>query len=527
MTDNAAGLPDSCDVVIIGSGIGGLTAGGILSKAGLKTEILEADSQAGGYLAGFERKGFKFDTSIHWLSQCGPGGFVNNIFNYIAPGMPECPQLHGVHRFKGETYDYTLTSEPLELRDRLISDFPDERDGIIRLFEDAEKLGKRLDILNYRVRHKETMSLPEKAVYGLKMLAWVLPMIKYIRTPVEDALMKYFKSAELLTVFRSQEKFMAIIVPIAWAYSKNYQAPPIGGSPVLAHWLCEKIKENNSHVALKTRVEQVLVSANNSVSGVKLAGGHTISCKYVIAACDIQSLYNNMLPETAVPSAIKNAVNNADLHESCFNIFLGLDCPANELGFGEEVLNLTTNNSERKDHISGDPHRSVIMIVAQSVRDPSMAPEGKGSMMIMCPAYIDYKNNWATEEGFSRGKSYRDLKAEYADIVLDRIEKAIAPDLRKHIEVMETASPVTYWRYTANSEGTILGSRPTAKNIKANVSHYKTPVKNLFIGGHCAEYGGGVPLAVKAGANSSLLILKDLKHKAFDALAHVMTRNIQ
>jgi len=163
-----------------------------------------------------------------------------------------------------------------------------------------------------------------------------------------------------------------------------------------------------------------------------------------------------------------------------------------------------------------------MIVIAPSVRDPSLAPEGKGTVMIHCPAYLDYEDNWKTGEGLARGEAYRALKRKFADILLDRIEKTFAPGLRKHIEVMEIATPVTYWRYTGNTKGSISGVKPTGRNIRAGVARYKTPVKNLLLGGHCAEYGGGVPMAVKAGANASLIVMKDMKKAAYDELKDVI-----
>ncbi|PWT71038.1 MAG: NAD(P)/FAD-dependent oxidoreductase, partial [Bacteroidetes bacterium] len=62
------------DVVVIGAGVGGLTAGALLSKAGFTVCVLERETRLGGYLAGFRRGNFRFDTAIHWLNQCGPEG---------------------------------------------------------------------------------------------------------------------------------------------------------------------------------------------------------------------------------------------------------------------------------------------------------------------------------------------------------------------------------------------------------------------------------------------------------------------
>ena len=55
----------------------------------------------------------------------------------------------------------------------------------------------------------------------------------------------------------------------------------------------------------------------------------------------------------------------------------------------------------------------------------------------------------------------------------------------------------------------MMGTRPGRKNMQLRVSHYQTPVKNIVIGGHWAELGGGVPIAVKAAYNASLIVLKD------------------
>ena len=71
-----------------------------------------------------------------------------------------------------------------------------------------------------------------------------------------------------------------------------------------------------------------------------------------------------------------------------------------------------------------------------------------------------------------------------------------------------------------------MGARPGRQTMKNKISHYQTPVKNLILGGHWAELGGGVPIAVKAGANASLLILKKENRCAFRALAGYMDNTV-
>jgi len=71
-----------------------------------------------------------------------------------------------------------------------------------------------------------------------------------------------------------------------------------------------------------------------------------------------------------------------------------------------------------------------------------------------------------------------------------------------------------------------MGAKPGRENMQGKIAHYQTPVKNLLLGGHWAELGGGVPIAVKAGANAVLLILQKEKHKAFSVLAKYMDAKI-
>ncbi|MFT4024541.1 MAG: NAD(P)/FAD-dependent oxidoreductase [Flavihumibacter sp.] len=518
----------SYDVVIIGAGIGGLTAAALLSKAGLTVCVLEKEPHVGGYLAGFRRKDFIFDTAIHWLNQYGPQGIVTRLFDAIGSDHPRAVTQKCTRRYKGTGFEYLLTSNPDELRDQLISEFPHEKKGLMRFFRNAKKVGASLNRLNSIFRSEATMNFREKFRGKMQLLKVILPFIPYVRYHGEQGLKKglnrFFKEERLHTLFASETEVIGCMVPIGWSYAQDFQRPPKGGGRVIPEWLEHVVRFYGSSIVTQSAVKEILLDGNTcmGVSYMHKGRQQQIRSKYVIAACDIETLYEKMLPAHIVPQTLKTKLRQAELYSSSVTISIALDCEAEFLGFGEELVHLVNESSPFDAHHNGDPHTSEISILAPSVRDKSVAPEGCGTLTLFMPAFMHYNNEWLTdkdEEGnFIRNDAYRKLKQEIADVVIDRVDKHVAPGLRSHILFYDVATPVTHWRYTGNKNGTMMGAKPGRQNIQNKIAHYKTPVNNLLLGGHWAELGGGVPIAAKAGTNAALLILKKENPQAFAAL---------
>lgn len=508
---------DSFDAIVIGAGIAGLTTAALLSSAGLRVCAVEQASQAGGYLAGFERRGFRFDTSIHWLNQCGPGGIVRKLFDFLGPNTPATPPQTRIRRLKGDSFDYLLSDRPDELREQLICDFPAERRGIRSFFSAARKLARTLAMSADTFRTTKSMGLAEKVLFGLRSLPFVLPLVWYGRYSAPRGLSKFFRRDGTRRIFCSEENLLSCLIPISWSYAGDYQHPPRSGGSALAEWVCRVLSKQGVDLRLNSRVTSVLLS-DGRAAGVRISdarGSCTLRAPRVLAACDVDSVYRTLLPESAVSRVLIDKIGKAQTYGSAVTVFLGLDCAPSELGLpGEELVVLTRDDVTREAHNSTDPHTAAITVLCPSSHDHSMAPPGKGTMILFVAAEYHYRNFWCTEQAAdgqrTRGEAYRSLKKEFARILMERVEKKLVPGLASHIEVCEIATPMTYQRYTGNRNGSMMGFMPGMKNMRAGVAGHFTPVENLLICGQWSSYGGGVPSAVRAATNATLLTLQNV-----------------
>ncbi len=522
------------DVVIIGSGIGGLTAGALLSKAGMSVCVLEKEPHPGGYLAGFQRKGFRFDTAIHWLNQYSEEGMVSHLFRTLGSDYPRAVSQQRIRRYKGDDYEYLLTNHPDDLREQWKKEFPEDSAGIDRFFAAAKKVGSAFKDFGHVFRSEETMTLPEIIRKKKNLIQFALRFIPHIRYSgekgIKKGLSKYFSNKKLQGVFSADTEILSCIVPIGWAYYNDFQSPPKGGGQVIAEWLEHLIHFYNQDTHYRYEVTKILTEGNTAKGVVcRFAGKeHVINGKYIIAASDAPTLYNRLLPAELIPEKYKRNLENAELYSSSVTISIGLDCPVGELGFNEELVHLSSARVSRAQLTEGDPLLSDISILAPSFRDPSLAPEGKGTLVIFMAADMKYEQQWRTEKDEAgnpvRGKAYKELKTVIAEKLITRVEEKIAPGLREHILFYDVATPVTHWRYTGNTGGSMMATKPNKPNMMNKVASYHTPVKNLLLGGHWAELGGGVPIAVKAGANAALLILKKENPVVYKALAAYLDR---
>ncbi len=520
--------PTEYDVIIIGAGVSGLTLGGMFAKQGMKCCIVEKEPIPGGYMAGYLKDEFHFDTAIHWLNQFGKNGIAHRSFSFIGEDYPHPEQLTRIQYYISKNYKILLQPDLELVKADFIHHFPDEVKGITKFFKHAEQLAKLSLKMSDYTRSSQTMSFFEMVLFYTRTFPFFLPMLKHIKYAGDDGmkkgLSKYFKGDAIKDVFSSERDLLSCLFPFAWAKNNDYYSTPKGGSVAFVKWLMEKNKSNGNDIILNTEVKSIIIEGEKAVgiNAVQQSENIQLKAKYVVAASDLLSLYRKLLPEKAVWKQKILKLEKSVLYKSAFTLSVALDCAAEDLGFGEELIVLSKNNLERHKHEDSNPDHSKLNLVSPSVRDKSVCPENQGLVIIYMPADMEKYDYWKTDTTKNgkqiRGEKYYEFKDIIAKKLLQRMDDEINPEFSKHVLFYETATPFTYERYTFNFRGSIMGTRPCKENMKNKVASHFTEINNLFVGGQWAELGGGLPTTSRSAMNTFLIIMRKENKKRFKTL---------
>jgi len=427
---------DEYDVIIVGSGIGGLTCGALLSKRGYKVLVLEQHYQVGGYCSSFERKGFVFNVGVENVSGLWEKGPITYLLKELELKKEELFVKNRVrYIFKGREID---ASDLEEFMEALLNMFPDERENICAFFDDAKKA--------YEECYKD-------AKYGTPLPAWLIVKVlgkrKILDYPREhphffdwmnkrykQKLDEYFTNEDLKTLLCALLGYLgtepvktpassALTAVISYYIHGGYF--PRGGAQRIANSLKDVIENNGSKVLTRHRVDRILIE-NGEVRGVKV-GDKVFRSPVIVADANAKTTFLELVGENNLDKRFVEYIKKLKMSPSCFMVFLGVDIDLSE--YPTIIKNLDEEYS----------------ITVNSNADPSLAPKDKASITILTGAnYYDFP-----ERGT---KEYLKKKKEFADELIKKAEKVI-PDLSKHIVIQDAATPKTFERYTSMPEGAI------------------------------------------------------------------------
>lgn len=473
-------MSDRYDAIIIGAGVGGLTAGAYLAKAGLKTLIVERHEKVGGYCGSFNRDGYRFDEAVHYINHMGPGGILNKICHEI-----------GVDKFLD-----VLTIDP---SDRLLMS-----NICINIYHDWKRTVQELSDIFPKESESIYFFFHMLAKFNFNSL-----YVKYNKMTFQELLDDLFKDVRLKTALGlfattmglSADKLSALG---ALAYYKGSILDggyhPVGGAQSFSDALRRCFEQFGGKVVLKKSVSHILIKSGK-VNGVELNDGAHFYSNTVISNADATHTYEHLVGEEHVGCEVINQLKLLRPSLSVLAVYLGVETlfkgkvptccnlwyfPYRDLRHGS--INIVEDNRPN----------GYIHIGLSSFHDRSLAPEGCESLVLFCGASYMTSEYW------------QENKQRLGDVLVERACHAI-PSIRGKIRIKLVASPFTLNRYTLNREGAYRGWEITPDQTQWELVRQKSLIKGLYLTGHWITTpvgNGGVSAVAMSGKHVAQMIVR-------------------
>ncbi|NOV29909.1 NAD(P)/FAD-dependent oxidoreductase [Methylomonas sp. ZR1] len=482
------------DVVVIGAGIGGLSTGALLAKAGKSVLLVERHDRPGGYAHGFKRRHFHFDAGVHLVSGCSPEGYGNgSTMNKICRAVGIDPEelfipVPSYARAVFPDFEIPLRAGEAAFVAGLTENFPAEKEGLLALIRLCKVLAEEAMLA------EEVLSQSKATrVSPMQMLG---NLFRYRRTTLAEALDEFLVDARLksacamlwpyLGLPPSQLSFLYWASMMAgYTYEGGYYCR--GSFQNYANQLAAAIENQGGEVLLNASVRRICVEAGKAC-GIVLENSQVIRAETVISNIDIRQTAELLIGPEHLPSGYGEGLAKLSPSLSIFACYIATDLPISEQDHAHEGFFFETFDHEASYACSQSGQSNWFSATLPSFADSSLAPPGQSIMMLttLCP--------------FDVGESWRIAKSGFQQRLLEKAERHF-PGLNDHLLVVESGSPRTLERYTLNHQGAAYGFAPTPDQIGPNRPSVVGALPGLFHTGHWTRPGGGV-----AGVSVSALL---------------------
>ncbi|MFN8382033.1 MAG: NAD(P)/FAD-dependent oxidoreductase [Anaerolineales bacterium] len=504
------------DVVIIGAGLGGLSAAGYLAKAGKKVLVLEHHTVPGGYAHEFRRGKFRFEVALHALDGAAPGGWAYPVLR----DLEVLDQVH-FHRMdpfytvRFPKHEVTAYADIVEYETELVRLFPNEREGIHNMI--ADMVETYWQVRRFGAEGDAGIRPPLE-----KMPTLYPKMLAAMSISWDEYMNQFIRDAELKAVFSTlwgyyglpPEKLNAAAFIFPWiSYHLVGAYYPEGGSMAMSRALEATLKKYGGEIRYKQTVNKIEIKDGRAVA-LETEKGLRVEADVIISNANSPDTLLKFVGREHLPADYVREIEEAKPSISNLVLYLGLDRDLQAEGYTDHeifVQDNYDNNASYKAAMDGDFDHTGLSITNYSIADRDSAPEGGSVLNIFSLADWNTDNQWGTGgnlEKYSDNPQYNELKNAAAEVLLDRVEKII-PNLRKSIKYIEVGTPITNWRYSRNVGGAIYGTEQTVDNMYSARLNAKTPIKNLFLTG-AWTFGGGMSAAMLSGRDTSRLVLGHL-----------------
>ncbi len=487
---------------IIGGGIGGLFTGALLANRGYHVEIFEKNVILGGYCQTFFRKDFNIHPAV---LRIGSKSCKEMIDFY-------CDQS-GIGKINWRTYkEYYQFGDSIKINqctpridEEIITYFPKFKRELKRFFSDVKKL--------YIIMNKVFENNMSLKGLSLSEIKFYLPVIsktadEFVKSYFEDEVLKDI----ILAMLELNEDSVAMAIPMTYYEVKGqgeYYIPE-GGAYSIVKKCIEKIESSGGKIHNRNEVTKLEVEGNKVTSII--SNDKRSDFDIIVSGMDINKTYFNLIGKKFLPE--DKIISNLEtkkwkISKSCFSIWIGFNDTLENLGLehGSIVYYPNKNNISKVRAIMQTqgahlPDDYWYQIFTAFSKDECSTPNGKSQMNIGMLLPYEFQDNWGN-------KNYNEVKKILTRKILNDLEKRY-PKIKDKYIFIESATPLTYERWSGNTKGAYLGF----EKYESLVYSKKRPqnrgcFSNLYFSSHWVSVIGGVNGVMQECLKTSNLILKD------------------
>ncbi len=490
------------DVIIIGGGVSGLSAGCYARMNGYRTRIFEMAEHAGGVCTSWQRHGYTVDGCIHYLLGAAPGTGFYRMWQEVGAlagrRMVFAEQLARIEGRAGQVLN--VYTDLGRLEQHLLELAPEDGE-LIRWF-----IRTALDCTRYDLPVEKAFEL-FTAVDALRM-ANLLPFVMLVRKWGRVSLRSFAENfqnqflREALPQVSGLADFpmMAFLTLLAWAH-RGILGYPVGGSLAFSQAIEKRYLELGGAINYHAPVEKILVESDRAV-GVRLADGSEHPSGLVISAADGHSTIFDMLEGRYLDEKVKGYYESLPLLHPVIHIALGMartfpDVPALVTGLNFPLANTVDICGHERQRLTVNVYNF----------DPTLAPQGKTLVTVLIPTDYQYWKALAGEP-----ERYRAEKERVVEQVIGLLEQRF-PGISREIEMRDVATPVTFERYTGNWKGSFEGWDMSTRTFGMRMSKRLPDLGGFYMIGQWVEPGGGLPPAVMSARHAVQLICRQDKRR--------------